>query len=136
MAKLFMLTGAGERREVDLATGDTTLGRSAINDVVTPGIFASRKHAVVTVGEAFVSIRDANSQNGTFVNGERVQTQMLAGGDVITIGTCMLRFFQSNEEMQAVEARGMPSVPNWLNQRSAGEGDADGDAPTATDGPH
>lgn len=68
----------------------TTLGRDNSADIVVddPGI--SRRHSevrVTTDGPHLVSsIRDLNSTNGTFVNGDRITSQRLHDGDRITIG--------------------------------------------------
>ncbi len=68
-------------------TGDVTIGRGLENAVALPDVNASRQHAVLSVsGNGFV-VRDLGSRNGTFVNGERITTQAVGHGDVISIGT-------------------------------------------------
>ncbi|MBB2987295.1 FhaA domain-containing protein [Terracoccus luteus] len=68
----------------------TTLGRDASADVVVDDPGVSRHHSevrVTTDGPHLVSsIRDLNSTNGTFVNGERITSQRLHDGDRVTIG--------------------------------------------------
>jgi hypothetical protein len=68
----------------------TTLGRDDSADVVVDDPGVSRRHSevrVTTDGPHLVtSIRDLNSTNGTFVNGERVMTQRLHDGDRLTLG--------------------------------------------------
>lgn len=126
MPKL-MITSAGKTGQVDLGPMETTLGRGKHNDVVLHSIFASRSHAVIVVEPAFTIIQDLDSQNGTFVNGERIQTQVLVDGDVLSLGGCELRFISAEQEFSEVEARRLSSVPNWLE-------DAPGsDEPTAPD---
>ncbi|PSL81092.1 hypothetical protein C7T35_29025 [Variovorax sp. WS11] len=126
MPKL-MITSAGKTGQVDLGPMETTLGRGKHNDVVLNSIFASRSHAVIVVEPAFTIIQDLGSQNGTFVNGERIQTQVLVDGDVLSLGGCELRFISAEQEFSEVEARRLSSVPNWLE-------DAHGsDEPTAPD---
>ena len=126
MPKL-LITSAGKTGQVDLGPMETTLGRGKHNDVVLNSIFASRSHAVIVVEPAFTIIQDLGSQNGTFVNGERIQTQVLVDGDVVSLGGCELRFFAAEQEFSEVEARRLSSFPNWME-------DADGrDEPTAPD---
>ena len=68
----------------------TILGRDDSADIILddPGI--SRRHSelrVTTDGRHFVTtIRDLGSTNGTFVNGERVTSEHLEDGDVVTVG--------------------------------------------------
>jgi pSer/pThr/pTyr-binding forkhead associated (FHA) protein len=60
----------------------------------------SRAHAeVFRVGE-MVFIRDRGSRNGTFVNGEQMEEELLREGDVIRVGTTQLVFesTKSNRE--------------------------------------
>ncbi|APD84347.1 ATP-binding cassette domain-containing protein [Mycobacterium intracellulare] len=62
------------------------IGRALDNDIVIHDVLASRRHAFVTPTPAGPEIRDANSSNGTFVNGVRVTSAALSEGDVVTIG--------------------------------------------------
>lgn len=68
----------------------TTLGRDNSADIVVDDPGVSRRHSevrVTTDGPHLVSsIRDLNSTNGTFVNGDRITSQRLHDGDRITIG--------------------------------------------------
>ncbi|GFG97565.1 ATP-binding cassette domain-containing protein [Mycobacterium timonense] len=63
-----------------------SIGRALSNDIVIHDVLASRHHAYVTPTPAGPEIRDANSSNGTFVNGVRVGSAALSEGDVVTIG--------------------------------------------------
>jgi hypothetical protein len=68
------------------------IGRSDENkiQIVKPGV--SRMHAVVTARSGMFVVKDLESQNGTFVNGERVTERQLADGDTIEIGTVRFVF--------------------------------------------
>jgi hypothetical protein len=68
------------------------IGRSPENQiqVVKPGI--SRMHAVVNLVNGGFSIRDLDSQNGTFVNGDRVNERLLLDGDLVDVGTVQFVF--------------------------------------------
>ena len=74
----------------------TTLGRDEAADIVIDDPGVSRRHSeirVTTDGPHLVtSIRDLNSTNGTFVNGERVSSQRLQDGDRLTIGRTSATF--------------------------------------------
>ncbi|MGF2952016.1 ATP-binding cassette domain-containing protein, partial [Mycobacterium sp. THU-M116] len=74
------------------AGGPIRIGRSLDNDIVIHDVLASRHHALLTPTPIGTEIRDANSINGTFVNGVRVGSAVLAEGDAVTIGNVDLLF--------------------------------------------
>ncbi|MEE6178478.1 ATP-binding cassette domain-containing protein [Mycobacterium sp. 050134] len=82
--------GAEDLREP--VTGTAWIGRSLDNDIVIHDVLASRHHAFLTAKPIGIEIRDAQSINGTFVNGIRVGSAVLAEGDVVTIGNIDLVF--------------------------------------------
>ena len=111
----------GEAREELLRDPDTTIGRASCNHVVIDYRRVSRIHAVLTRYGAFVHIRDLGSTNGTFVNGERVASQMLAHGDTIEIGDVKLRFLENAPQVvvaaplapqRPAEAPNAPDAPD------------------------
>ena len=114
MPQLILTRADGETDTVDLQAHETTLGRSLQNDIVLDGIAVSRRHAVIVVDAAFVTIRDMTSRNGTFVNRQRVETQTLADGDIVELGGCEMRFVSGDQQFSEVVAQGVSSVPNWL----------------------
>ena len=67
----------------------TVIGRDPGCDVLVADRRVSRKHAeVVRVRDGFV-LRDCDSKNGTFVNGERIQGEhRLEDGDEIQLALC------------------------------------------------
>lgn len=74
----------------------TTLGRDETADIVVDDPGVSRRHSeirVTTDGPHLVTaIRDLNSTNGTFVNGERISSVRLEDGDRVTIGRTSATF--------------------------------------------
>jgi len=82
--------GGSDLREP--VTGTAWIGRSLDNDIVIHDVLASRHHAFLTPTPIGTEIRDAQSINGTFVNGIRVGSAVLAEGDVVTIGNVDLVF--------------------------------------------
>jgi hypothetical protein len=77
--------------EIELAGPVAVLGRDPSCDVVVNDVKCSRRHAVVERGPDGLSIRDAGSANGVFVNGRRVERKALATGDVVRIGEVTVR---------------------------------------------
>jgi hypothetical protein len=74
----------------------TVLGRDDSADIILDDPGVSRRHSEVRVTHdgphLVVSIRDLDSTNGTFVNGERVSSQRLSGGDQVTVGRTSATF--------------------------------------------
>jgi ABC-type multidrug transport system ATPase subunit len=77
---------------VDTPAGGVKIGRATDNDIVIPDVLASRHHATLIPSSGGTEIRDHKSINGTFVNGQRVDSAMLREGDVVTIGNIDLVF--------------------------------------------
>jgi hypothetical protein len=73
-------------------TALTYIGRSEDNQLrlLDPGV--SRRHVLVMATPGGYTIRDLGSQNGTYVNGTRVDESPLTDGDRITIGEINLVF--------------------------------------------
>ncbi len=84
-----LLAPRSAQGENDAAT--ITVGRADDNDIVVPDVLASRHHATLAPTPLGVEIRDSSS-NGTFVNGTRIGSAILAEDDVITIGNVDLVF--------------------------------------------
>lgn len=72
--------------------GSLKIGRATDNDIVIPDVLASRHHATLIPTPGGTEISDNRSINGTFVNGNRVDTALLDEGDVVTIGNVDLVF--------------------------------------------
>jgi len=114
MPQLIMKTISGETRLISLAPDENTIGRGPQNSIAVDSPQASRVHAVVTVEPAFVTITDLGSRNGTFVNGDRIQSQMLVHDDVIGLGDYEIRFIAGDQEFSKVEAERVSTVPRLL----------------------
>ena len=70
-----------------LAGAIRTVGRATGADFIVDAPLVSRVHCRLTVlpgGD--LEVKDLDSTNGTFVNGERVQTARLASGDRLQVG--------------------------------------------------
>ena len=64
-----------------------TLGRATGADFILDAGLVSRVHCRVTaLPSGDLEVRDLESTNGTFVNGERVDHARIAPGDRITVG--------------------------------------------------
>lgn len=72
--------------EYPLSLEVTTIGRSPDNDIRIAKSAVSRKHAKVVFGPQGYTVIDLGSENGTFVNGERITERLLKHGDTLQIG--------------------------------------------------
>lgn len=82
--------GSGKR--VPLTPGKTlTIGRAKDNALSLPGSLVSRRHAALDWVKSEWRLRDRDSGNGTFVNGERIRELGLTDGCRIVIGDFALR---------------------------------------------
>jgi len=72
------------------------VGRDTHSDVAfVRDAYMSGEHFCLECGDAACSINDLNSRNGTFVNGEKVETTVLRDGDTVVAGCTLLavRFY-------------------------------------------
>jgi pSer/pThr/pTyr-binding forkhead associated (FHA) protein len=93
-----------------LRNGQLYLGRAEGNGVVIYDDQASNNHAhIEKVAQGYL-LHDLNSSNGTLVNGQRVNRQLLQAGDIIQIGTTQFRFAAVLEAARV--GHGQPSPAN------------------------
>lgn len=96
-------TRLGEMMRID---DELTIGRGedAGLRIVDPGV--SRQHLVLTPLDGGVLLRDLQSSNGTFINNERVEEQLLQDGDKIQLGaTAVLKFSYADRVEQTFQRR-------------------------------
>jgi pSer/pThr/pTyr-binding forkhead associated (FHA) protein len=79
---------AGKRYPV---TGQVDLGRESTLIPLAFDNMASRRHAHLEPGSMGLTVTDLNSTNGTFVNGQRVNTQSVNPGDMLRVGATTFR---------------------------------------------
>ncbi len=88
--RLATLSGSDAGRAYPLATGPTTIGRDAGNELALPDETISRRHAVLALDEhGRGTITDLGSANGTLVDGVALQAHEPAAigpGSVIELG--------------------------------------------------
>lgn len=71
-----------------------TLGAAVGNDLTFPEAQVSRNHAVLEKRGSGIELLDLNSENGTFVNGERVARRQVVRGDRIGLGGAVELVFE------------------------------------------
>lgn len=82
----------GEQQVFELEHRLMRIGRHDQNDIMLAGPTVSTRHATVRREQVGVVIEDDGSLNGTFVNGVRIEQQLLEHGDRIQIGPHLLVF--------------------------------------------
>lgn len=73
-------------------SGTIIIGRRSDCHIVIPAKGVSRQHAVIEVHGTDYLLKDLDSANGTFVNGKRIHSVLLAPGDEITVDTIRFLF--------------------------------------------
>jgi pSer/pThr/pTyr-binding forkhead associated (FHA) protein/Mg-chelatase subunit ChlD len=77
--------------------GEMTIGRHREVAIVIENRSVAREHARVVVRDGKVILVDLKSQNGTFVNDQRIASpRILRFGDVVKVGACLLEFAPSS----------------------------------------
>jgi ABC-type multidrug transport system ATPase subunit/pSer/pThr/pTyr-binding forkhead associated (FHA) protein len=86
----------GPLQMIPLGGGTLRLGRATDNDIMIPSPVVSGRHAEITArGDGYV-ITDLGSRNGLLCDGQRIQSQPLRPGAVLTISDQVtLRFVQA-----------------------------------------
>lgn len=102
------------------------VGRKRACDVTVPDRKCSKFHCRIDCREGVWRIHDLESQNGTFVNEERVTVRDLAPGDAVRVGFTVFSFC-------APEAAGGPASLVFLKRVKPAPGGAD--ASVETDDP-
>lgn len=87
----YLVDAAGRR--FSLARPTTQLGRAPAADIYIPDRRASRRHAAIDWDGLGCVLRDLGSDNGTFVNGRRVETCLpLHDGDELAVASAVFIF--------------------------------------------
>ena len=92
IATLTVLSGADEGVAMRLGERKIYMGRMPRNEFILTDTNVSRVHAWIAYESHRHVLYDAESRNGSFVNGARIETQRLRDGDEIRLGTTALRY--------------------------------------------
>ena len=92
MARLVLLSEGLTGRTFELKSETTTVGRVSDNAFEIPESSVSSHHAEIVRRGADVFVRDLNSTNGTFINGEQITGEsILKPGQILRLGTIEMR---------------------------------------------
>lgn len=70
----------------------TSIGRTPQNQIQLDHLSVSRRHAKIALTDEGYVLEDLGSENGIFVNGDRLERRVLQDGDRILIGTVSMVF--------------------------------------------
>lgn len=91
MAKLVILSEGMTGRSHELKVDKTTIGRVEDNTFQIPEPSVSSHHCEVLLRGNEVVVRDLNSTNGSFINGEKVTEKALKPGQTLRLGQIEMR---------------------------------------------
>ena len=91
MAKLVVLSAGMTGRTLELKVDKTTIGRVEDNTFQIAEPSVSSHHCEVLLRGSDIVVRDLNSTNGTFINGEKVSETVLKPGQVLRLGQIEMR---------------------------------------------
>ena len=91
MVKLVILNQGLTGQVFELTAERTTVGRVEDNNFQITDPSVSSRHAEILLRGAEVVIRDLNSTNGSFINGEKISETVLQPGQILRLGQVELK---------------------------------------------
>jgi pSer/pThr/pTyr-binding forkhead associated (FHA) protein len=91
MAKLVLLSAGMTGRTHELKVDKTTIGRVEDNTFQISEPSVSSHHCEILLRGTDVVVRDLNSTNGTYINGEKVAESIIKPGQVLRLGQIEMR---------------------------------------------
>lgn len=91
MAELVVYLKDRELSRHTIRSASVRVGRDPESDLVIDNVGVSRHHATVFFDGTHFHIKDEGSQNGVFINGARVTSQVIQETDQILLGKFSLR---------------------------------------------
>lgn len=110
MARLSVKTDGLNAKLLDLKLGANRVGRHPDNDFTIDHSTVSSIHCEMVLKDNGVILRDLESTNGTFVNGERVREVELAPGQTVRLGDVEL-LVETTDAKIAIPAFSNPELP-------------------------
>lgn len=105
-------------QEFFLRPGEMKIGRGAANDIIIAAVSVSTHHATIYTEKNDSFVHDADSTNGTFVNGKKIRNHALEDKDVLNVGSHVLLYVHSYDETKKHIA---PAKLVYLNGNHEGD---------------
>ena len=116
MAKLVLLSQGLVGRTHELKVDKTTIGRVEDNTFPITEPSVSSHHCEILLRGSDVVVKDLNSTNGTFINGEKICESVLKPGQILRLGQIEMRL----ETDSAAPAPGKPVDSTMVMTRGQG----------------
>jgi hypothetical protein len=110
MARLSVKTDGTNARLIDLKLGANRVGRHPDNDFSIDHSTISSIHCELVLKDSGVTLRDLESTNGTFVNGQRIREVDLVPGQIVRLGDVEL-LVETTDAKIAIPAFSNPDLP-------------------------
>lgn len=91
---LRQLKGPGAPRDLALTLEEHVIGRSRSADLFVDSPELSRKHVLLTKDGNEYTVVDLASRNGVYLNGVRVHSAVLRGGDTLQMGNASFLYLE------------------------------------------
>src|SRR5438876_8530700 len=91
MARLVLLSEGLTGRTFELKVEKTTVGRVEDNTFQIPETSVSSHHAEILLRGTDVVVKDLNSTNGTYINGEKISEAVVKPGQILRLGMIEMR---------------------------------------------
>src|SRR5213079_1365014 len=112
MPSLVFLAGPIAGRRYKLAEGEYVIGRRSDSQIFVPDMRVSRQHARLWKDGESWSLEDLGSNNGTFINGVRLQqATSIKHADEITIANNRIRVEEATDSTGTVIPRTRTAEP-------------------------
>ena len=95
---LVVRQGSKRGSRILLDTDSVHIGRHPDADVLLDDITVSRRHVEIVRDASGYTVTDLGSLNGTYLNGESIETARLADGDKLQIGKFKLVFMELEDD--------------------------------------
>jgi len=104
-----ILTGSTHAETIELTSGLISIGRNPTNDFRMHDATVSSFHCELIVTDESILVRDLNSTNGTFIDGQPIQEAVLEPGQTLRLGNAELRVVL--QKAQPPVEISIPSIP-------------------------
>ncbi len=109
MYKLIIEDDEGKITNVPLVRNELSIGRAEENTIRLDERNVSRKHAILSIKEGRIFIKDLKSYNGVWINGDPIDGEVeLLPGDLLEIGDYHLTI---EDSQQTTDDKVRPSLP-------------------------
>jgi Nif-specific regulatory protein len=100
--RLVAMRGPLKGSTISLPEGDYSVGRQPANSLQLEDHGVSRHHCVFSRSGDHCELKDLDSRNGTFVNGEPITLQNLDSGDEVRIGGSLLVYLTGTRQASSL----------------------------------